>query len=555
MTYWIQGRKITLRCAVCGDAKTKPLVVGARHVTDSGKNVEFARCSACASLTCTDSISDFDQIQAGDIHTFLRQYLESTAGPWEMFWPPAVISDSETRSFLDIGCGFGLTVDIWKSAFGQDAAGCDPAHYAGVGRRLLGPHIQHGLLDDITELDERSFDVVYASEVIEHVDDPLAFIRMMKGRLTARGTLVLTTPAADYITPRGDAATVTAALAAGYHAFLLSKDALATLLSTVGLSHVLVEQHGERLIAWASMHPIARVEPQSVARHYIDYLRMAAGRFKGATDTTARSLYAGIVYRLFKERMLRGDLDGLDSVRQSLLSCQYDFLDHGQQGMHALRDAVSGLPSGAVSFGAVARYHLPQTAFLLGVYSQLVDADAVAARQWLELSMLCTEKLCAPAVVNNLEGAAFYWIALTRLVSYDIVEGHVEAASEKLVRMITSIRVPDERIGGGVARQSELAEILLACMRTLPMQGKTDVLFAIASCMSHARGDTPHDVHFAAHAMRHRAFIAFRDASGVAVEFAALSMHYATGDPDVPWKLAVYDDIRQAQRLYESALG
>jgi 2-polyprenyl-3-methyl-5-hydroxy-6-metoxy-1,4-benzoquinol methylase len=65
----------------------------------------------------------------------------------------------------------------------------------------------------------RRFDVVYASEVIEHVPDPAAFAALLAARVADDGVLVLTTPSADYIEPGTAFAHTTAALAPGFHGF------------------------------------------------------------------------------------------------------------------------------------------------------------------------------------------------------------------------------------------------------------------------------------------------------------------------------------------------
>ena len=287
MLKWSSGSVMVSRCRVCGARGEMVLELSATHVTEPDTDVKFVRCPDCASLSNVDEIVDFEHIEDGSVDTFLRQYLESTAGLWEMFWPPASLRDRASKSFLDVGCGFGFTADAWRTVVNPEAYGCDPAPYASAGRRLLGPHIFQALLDDVEALHGRRFDVVYSSEVIEHVPDPAAFVRLLVSRLTDSGTLVLTTPAADFVQPQSDAATTEAALAAGYHAFLFSRTALEKLLRANGLQHVVVERHNERLIAWASDVEIDRVASDTLVPLYLRYIVEASKRAAGHSRTPA----------------------------------------------------------------------------------------------------------------------------------------------------------------------------------------------------------------------------------------------------------------------------
>ena len=70
-----------------------------------------------------------------------------------MLWRLRCWPDARDRSFLEVGCGFGFTVDWWRHRCmnAEDAIGCDPAIYSAVGRKLLGSHIHNALLADVPE--------------------------------------------------------------------------------------------------------------------------------------------------------------------------------------------------------------------------------------------------------------------------------------------------------------------------------------------------------------------------------------------------------------------
>lgn len=107
-----------------------------------------------------------------------------------------VISATNPVRVLDVGCGTGanlterLAQQFPQSHFiGIDS---DATSIAFANRQRLAANAQYLVDPDGNELG--LFDLVIASEVIEHVEDPLAFLAFLRGRLTPTGQVVLTLP-------------------------------------------------------------------------------------------------------------------------------------------------------------------------------------------------------------------------------------------------------------------------------------------------------------------------------------------------------------------------
>jgi cyclopropane fatty-acyl-phospholipid synthase-like methyltransferase len=96
--------------------------------------------------------------------------------------------DAATR-WLDAGCGTGGLVRYVRASAGCDAVGLEEG-WAREQLRLRGlTALSEGDLDAL----EGTFDVVTAIEVIEHVPEPLPFLRRMRRMLRPGGLLFLTT--------------------------------------------------------------------------------------------------------------------------------------------------------------------------------------------------------------------------------------------------------------------------------------------------------------------------------------------------------------------------
>jgi SAM-dependent methyltransferase len=108
-----------------------------------------------------------------------------------------VIENSQPRLVLDIGCGTGMRVTRpLAEAFPTIRfLGSDPDResiaWASDNNRDLG-NLSFVCLRNA--LPDERFDLVIASEVIEHVSEPLQFLCDIRGRLTEKGRIVLTLP-------------------------------------------------------------------------------------------------------------------------------------------------------------------------------------------------------------------------------------------------------------------------------------------------------------------------------------------------------------------------
>jgi ubiquinone/menaquinone biosynthesis C-methylase UbiE len=139
---------------------------------------------------------------------------------------------------LDLGCGTGDFTAALAEA-GAQAIGADVAEAALRRARARHPALDFRLvpIDGPLPFDDNAFDLVWASEVIEHVADTARWLSEVRRVLAPRGRLLITTPSHGrlllavggierYSEPLGD------------HLHLYSKRSLRSLLDDFGFAGI-----------------------------------------------------------------------------------------------------------------------------------------------------------------------------------------------------------------------------------------------------------------------------------------------------------------------------
>lgn len=122
---------------------------------------------------------------------------------WSMRHLPAPLAaDGARRTLLDIGCGAGLASEAFARA-GYDVTGLDASQAAITAGRLhlrqhplpasAGPLTYRCASAETLMAEGERFDAISALEVIEHVTDPAAFLRMLATLLCPGGVMVVST--------------------------------------------------------------------------------------------------------------------------------------------------------------------------------------------------------------------------------------------------------------------------------------------------------------------------------------------------------------------------
>lgn len=353
-------------CAVCGSTDTRV----AAHVDGNGvHDVAVVRCGDCASLRLVG-----EELQYSDAGTAVDDYVEGGVGVDAIASALGRVRRDAVRRFLDVGCYYGIGVHLGQQLFGWDGVGVEPSGAGRRGAAELGVDIRAARLDELTDLG--TFDFVMASEVVEHVDSPVAFLASIRDHLAEEGLLVLTTPAAEVVTPAEPVPAVLQALSPGHHRFLASAGGLRMLLEGAGFLHHDVVRDGASLYAVAATS--AAGLSAAVRQPTVDQARLLDYLDRSADEAPPGSALAlGMAARHFRAAVTTGDLRTADKSfprLRDVLRARHGF-DLGDP--RACTDRLDG--------GARPSWSLPGAAYSAGLLAFAGSGDPVRAAACFEL--------------------------------------------------------------------------------------------------------------------------------------------------------------------------
>ncbi|MFA6608785.1 MAG: class I SAM-dependent methyltransferase [Candidatus Paceibacterota bacterium] len=210
----------TKKCTLCSENASRIYEGMSGYV--EGTKYDVYECSNC-STQFVDPMSNLKEeydiiygdqtIDGTGYYHYLAKGVKSLRNPLKdlfnysaIFW--GVIKAVEDNSIkrgakiLEVGSGLGyLTYAFNKS--GYDCQGLDYSDTAtNFANNFFGKNFTQGTIDDFSMNNKDKYDVVIATEVIEHVVNPGAFIENCLKVLKSGGILILTTPIKD-IHPKG----------------------------------------------------------------------------------------------------------------------------------------------------------------------------------------------------------------------------------------------------------------------------------------------------------------------------------------------------------------
>ncbi|OYV34730.1 MAG: hypothetical protein B7Z81_09650, partial [Acidocella sp. 20-61-6] len=210
-------------------------------------------------------------------------------------WPIAALLMRPTKpagaKVLEIGGAYGFGLDFCNRARGWQGLGYDPSPIADFGAHELGLALSRDYFEE-KDLGKGPWDIALATELIEHLERPLEFLALMRQALTEDGILVLTTPAAEALSPAIDKTALLPLLSPGAHLVLQSAKSLEIVLHLAGFTHVVVVREAMSLVGYASRAPFCLSDDKPAARAAYRRYLVERGRL-AAPESNARFGFAG----------------------------------------------------------------------------------------------------------------------------------------------------------------------------------------------------------------------------------------------------------------------
>lgn len=278
---WIQPNPSTSSpCLVCGHDKDNKIILKASHWRKELGMMELAICKSCGSaffIGADEKNSAYplpDEVLRDPNFIYLiYHYLEIVGG---LDWKVGLLEQLPFQTFksvLEIGCNAGVALDYCRTVWGAETIGLEPSAYGILGGKLLGLPVISKYMHETDEIKDKKFDFIFATEVLEHVPDPLGFLLELRGHLFEEGVLLITTPRAGSVSPSTSPGELYAALSPGAHYFLLSPTALKSLVQKAGFSSCQASELGMMNVAVISDKPVKIGNPQFVHARIKEFYR------------------------------------------------------------------------------------------------------------------------------------------------------------------------------------------------------------------------------------------------------------------------------------------
>jgi 2-polyprenyl-3-methyl-5-hydroxy-6-metoxy-1,4-benzoquinol methylase len=188
------------RCSICGGGSISVIytdhIRSGRFSHQTAQKVDVLQCSNCEAQCIDESLGDdyeSDQYRASvDGSAAVADYFKNH--DWEQLRHLEMCSIEQMRGkiLMDVGCGGGAFLDFTKGVI-QRGIAIEPSETFRKSLNQRG-YSTYAYLDRVSEKELGSVDIAVTFSVLEHIADPLTFLKQIKTLLAPDGKLVLSTP-------------------------------------------------------------------------------------------------------------------------------------------------------------------------------------------------------------------------------------------------------------------------------------------------------------------------------------------------------------------------
>ncbi|HRE41762.1 MAG TPA: class I SAM-dependent methyltransferase [Ignavibacteria bacterium] len=196
-----------LKCWVCGSENNIPFINQKNDVnikstdvkiTDDryGKTLPLYKCSDCSFIFAYPLPENIIELYENLEDDNYISTLEPRVKEMKDILKLSLKINPDAKRILDVGAGIGLMVNEAKK-IGLDALGIEPSKWlVNQAKEIFNLEIIEGIVPD-EKLKNEKFDIIYAVDVIEHLETPVQFLKDLSLMLNENGLLVIATPDCD----------------------------------------------------------------------------------------------------------------------------------------------------------------------------------------------------------------------------------------------------------------------------------------------------------------------------------------------------------------------
>src|SRR5574341_948256 len=195
-----------MNCKICSSSDLTIAYDGSIRIGKFGHlsnmNVQIVQCSACGSQalpSLSDDKSQFYESDAyrkevdgnSDVQDYFRLHDEEQIKHFNI----AGTAIFRNKILADIGCGAGSFLDYVKNVCIKTIA-IEPSSLFRESLEKRGYTVYPYAIEAVSDYKEK-VDIAVSFSVLEHVEDPLRFLREIHSLISADGKLIISTPNAD----------------------------------------------------------------------------------------------------------------------------------------------------------------------------------------------------------------------------------------------------------------------------------------------------------------------------------------------------------------------
>lgn len=299
---WLSGRSAPAVCPNCGMQGTVEQILFIEYSPPVPDKVQH-RFTMQICPECSVRFVNNPKMMEYDTDRLMRNgeqayHVQVGAGVWPITGQLTRIDKPPGARVLEIGGAFGFGLDFCIRARGWEGIGFDPSPFAAEGMKELGLPIQRRYFT-AEDLAAGPWDVVIATELIEHVAQPPELLGLLRAALGETGLLMLSTPDGELLSPELPPEMMMPLLSPGSHSVLQTAASLEIVLRRAGFAEVRILRDGMSLIAYASASPFTLIDDHAARRAmYRTYLVERAALSELTSDlrfgTAGRGIFESV---------------------------------------------------------------------------------------------------------------------------------------------------------------------------------------------------------------------------------------------------------------------